>query len=493
MRINVSTTPQYYCKYKYKNQNNSNIQKNNDSISEPAFGRHSKDSQNSLLDRIKNFVGINVNKPVPTYSWAEVTPFHKELAEGIKRRMEIDIPPANLHNIMTPKEIREILPALNENMFNNTKENIENGIYCAELDYPSNFSDGNECSYEILDKIAVIADDYNKKTGKKFIFAIADRDNLGGVQHAIRTFGENPEKYKNIKFIPAVKLTFVHEAPESKLKYENSEMIVYGINPYSENLIQFTIDTIKKRQKNTLGFIRDIYNLYPEVAYNIIEFAEQNKLRYYKDYGISNLYWRAREYAQTKGDATIKGISVPPEDVIAQAEEILNKLDIVLTGSSYKQKRNNTTIINPDEKLNKDISEVFDNYSTKKQAGLQEMTSSFENSYEQVISCLEKEAGGENNSKPIIAISSPYYLSYLMERNPQLESYPNVIKFINELQSKSNGMLAAFESTSPQYEKDNNIDKNTISNFNKYLRQNTSLFEVGGSLITGIRHKNSEK
>ena len=419
---------------------------------EPSFAKKPKDSSKGLWNRLRNFVGADVDKPVPEYSWADVKPYHIELSKGIKERMEEDIPPSNFKNIMTPQEIREVLPKLKQNMFENTEENIKNGIYCAELDYPSNFSDGKECASEILERVANIANDYKTRTGKDFIFALADRDNINGVQHAIRIIGENPQKYKN--------------------------------------MINFTNNIIEKRRDNTLSFIRDIYNLYPEFAYNILEFAEQNKLRYYKDYGVSNLYWRAREYAQTKGDVTIKGITVPPADVIEQAEEILDQLDIVLTGSSYNPPiSKNTTIIDPDEKLNTDISNVFESYSTQN-TPKRGITSSFENSYQQIITCLNKEIYGDSpENKPVIALSSPYYLSYCFEKNPQIPSYPNVINFIHNLGTKSNGMLMAFESTSPQYFSDRALDKETLDKFNEYLRNNTSLFEVGGSLFNQTKYE----
>ena len=42
-------------------------------------------------------------------------------------------------------------------------------------------------------------------------------------------------------------------------------------------------------------------------------FAQQNRIKYKKDFCVSNLYWRAREYAETKGDTAIKGISMVPK------------------------------------------------------------------------------------------------------------------------------------------------------------------------------------
>ncbi|MBQ3641370.1 hypothetical protein II906_05550, partial [bacterium] len=301
MKINVSQIPEVSYKINSKRNYNKAVQITGDCFC-PSFGRNSNNLLDSLVHFCKFITSTDYKKETKAISNEPASAFHNQLSEGIKKVFERNVPAQNLKNVMTPAEIREALPKLKRANFENSRENIENGIYCAELDYPSNYSDGEECATEILDRIAPIADAYKEKTGNDFMFAIADRDNIGGIQHTIRVLGENPEKYKNIKLIPAVKLTFAHEAPKSRLTYENSEVIAYGINPFSDNLINFTDHIILKRREMMLGFIKDIYKLYPDFGYNITQFAEQNELKYFKDYGISNLYWRAREYAERTGD-----------------------------------------------------------------------------------------------------------------------------------------------------------------------------------------------
>ena len=48
----------------------------------------------------------------------------------------------------------------------------------------------------------------------------------------------------------------------------------------------------------------------------------------------------------------------------------------------------------------------------------------------------------------------------------------------------SKGMITAFESVSPKYERDKNITKETINNFNNIIRENFDLYEVGGTLYS---------
>ncbi len=412
-------------------------------------------------------------KPEDNYSPSE---YASDLSKGIKDIMEKDIAPKNLTGIMTPDEFREHLANFKEKDFNiNNPE-----TYSADLDYQSNFSSGEENVFDILDKAAAYAQNYHKRTGKDFIFALTDRDSIEGIQHAIRIIGENPGKYKHLKLIPGIKLSFAHTAPTSIIGYENSDMLVYGLNPYSQNLIDYIEQTIQKRKEMTLNFIKDVNTLYPEFAYNIIEFAEQNNLKYMKNYAVSNLYWRAREYAETKGDTAIKGLSIVPDEIVKQAENILDNLNQVYLGSGESTYSALGTNIITDSELNKTIEKVFEKYSTHYDKSQNKVVSAAENLYTDMISRFHGE-----RYKPIMAIASPYYFSHYFEKRGT-QTYDNVVEFFTKLQDKSDGMLAGFESAAPGYKNDENLSYETINNFNKIIREKTNLKEVGGSLMNKV-------
>ena len=404
------------------------------------------------------------------------SPFAEELAKGIKDTFNKNIHPADLNCVMTPVEIRKLLPTLNEESFNCSDDNVEQGIYCADLDYQTNFSNGRDSVPALLDKVTKYADEYYSKTGKKFVFAITDHDTVEGIQHALKLISEEPEKYKNVQVITGLKLSYAHKAPNSKIGYENSDMLIYGLNPYSKNVNDFIDNTINDRKKMIVDFIYKVYKLYPEYAYRVIEFARQNGLKYKKSYGVSNLYWRVREYTETKGDISIKSLDMDPKDVYKDVMSILFGLnDIELGSDAGFTSSSGTRIINRDDDVNKSIKEVFDFYSTHYDEEKGKVVSSAENTYEDMIACLSKEP--EN---PVLAMASPYYFSHYYEKfNP--ETFEKVVQFMNELKEKSNGMLVAFESLSPWYDLDNNLEKFTIDRFNDYIRKNTDLYEVGGS------------
>lgn len=410
---------------------------------------------------------------VPDKPFEIPKPYTADVTKGLNSMLGYNFSTDCLKCLLDPDELRKIIPNLNCENFQYNKRNVENGIYCADLDYQTSFSDGQENIFDILDDVALLADEHMKQTGKPFIFALTDRDSLEGLQHAIRIIASDPDKYKNVRFVPGIKLSFAHEAPNSNLGYESSDMLIYGINPFSENLISFVESTIQKRKAMTVDFIKKINELYPEFAYSVVEFAKQNRIKYKKDFAISNLYWRAREYAETKGDTAIRGISMVPEDILKDAQDILNELHKVYLGSSQKGFSALGSSIIKDDEVNKSIKQVFDEYSTHYDEDVQKVVSSDDNLYQDMIECLSKEP-----IQPVLAICDPYYFSHYFQGE---DKFNQVIEFFKTLIKNSKNMLYAFESVSPRYSKDTTLTADQIKQFNKLMRDNLSLYEVGGS------------
>ena len=422
----------------------------------------------AILSQFHNENSSNTSFEIPNK-------FSIDIEEGMKKLIGCDIPASNFKNIMPPDELRGLLPDLKEENFISSKENQNTGIYSIDLDYQTSFSSGVENVFEILDNLADYADKYHQKTGKDFIFAITDRDSIEGLQHVLRIAGSDPDKFKHVKIVPGIKMSFAHRAPNSLIGYENSDMLIYGINPFSENVVDFVETTIQKRKSMMVNFINEVNNLYPEFAYSIVEFAQQNGIKYKKDYCVANLYWRAREYAETKGDTEIKGISMVPDEIMSEAESILAELDNLYLGSYETSYSALGTQIIKDENVNKSIKSVFDKYAPHFDETKGRVVSLTENLYDDMIDCLSRES-----QKPILALASPYYLShYYEQKNP--DTFENVVEFIKDLQENSNDMLIAFESAAPSYDLDSNMTPEKIKNFNDFIRENTNLYEVGGS------------
>ena len=407
------------------------------------------------------------------------TKFETSLSEGIKKYFQLNIPAQNLSSIMQPTEIRNFItdPCKRQENYSSLPDNIQTGIYLGDLDYATNFSNGKENVYTILDKVAKHANKYHSEKSP-FVFAITDRDSVEGVQHAVRIIGQNPDKFRNVKFVPGVKLSFAHEAPYSRTKYENSEMIIYGINPFDDDLVNFVKDLTKRRKDMVLNFIRDVNETYPDFAYNIIEFIEQNQLKFESDYTVSNLYWRVREYAETKGDTAMKGKEINHEEVLRDAETIMNMLERIYRGSDKKGNPRYASFLKNDSQFNEQIKGIFSKYATKQGSAPGEIESVAENTIQQIVAALEN--GSRENGAPTMAIGSPIYLSHYFEKENATE-FKEVVKFLQKLKEETNGMMVAFESLAPNYNIDGNLTKEEIDTFNKYIRANTTLHEVGGS------------
>ena len=93
-----------------------------------------------------------------------------------------------------------------------------------------------------------------------------------------------------------------------------------------------------------------------------------------------------------------------------------------------------------------------------------------------MVECLSEQKG----TKPVMALCAPFYLSHYYEKRGST-SYTNVVDFIEKLKKDSEGMLLGFESVVPSYAKDKNLNLQQINEFNKYVLDQTGLYEVGGT------------
>ena len=438
-----------------------------------------------LKKAIGPVIGINLVKPVinkKSENNEPVEDFHLELAQGIQDYFDETIPPENLTGILSPDKFREILPHLTTDNYICKPKNLESGVYCIDLDYETNYTKGGKRNiFDIMDNVARFADSYYEQTKKEFIFAIADRDTLESAKHVVRIIGENPDKYKHVKFLPACKVSYTHESPNSKIKYENSNFIVYGVNPFSSRLNTLFNKLSIKRKTMLINFITAVSKLYPEFSYQIKEFAKQNNFMYEKDYAISNLYWRAREYSEAKGEMAMKSLKPVPEDIIQDADDIINQLGKLYIGAGFEEFEGPDSNIDINAELNKTIKGIFEKYSTHIDPQSGELVSSAETIYSNLITTLNMEP-----QKPIVAFAAPYYLCHDFD-NPDdymEDKYPKVVEFMNTMRDSSNGMLTAFQSVVPMYDLDKDLSLEKVKKFNEYLRKNTEdFYEVGGSLI----------
>lgn len=528
--MNISVSSSIPTKLNYQRKENNAKQTTQYDCVEFSYSKESEQNisfKGGFLSRI--FKTREISEPTVE---TNVSPYIKSLQEGIKATFDVHIPAADFSSIMSPDEFKEELKNLSIENFDikNADELDPSKVYCADLDNATTFSTGKNDVYTLLENVAKTADKYYAKTGKKFIFAITDRDTIEGVQHAVKIVASEPEKFQNLRLVPSMKMSFAHRVPTDKkyTRYENSEMLIYGINPFSPKLVNFVTDTLEKRKQMTIDFIKSVYELYPQFDYAVKEFGIQNGMKFLKDFGVSNLYWRAREYVETKGDTTIRSIELTPQQIKEATTQILSELYFVHQGS---QNRNisalGSTIVQDDEEINKNIKEVFRQHTTHETKD-EEIIAPAENVLSEMIEIFKNET-----TRPVMAIAAPFYLSdYFPDKveksNDEDETsediseedkpatFNGVVEFLKDLQKKTDGMLIAFESKVPKYRLDDKLYKRRSPNefpletfdsrhpmffdlkeqpilatFNSFIRNNQelNLLEVGGSLHDPYRDK----
>lgn len=459
-----------------ENYDDEPIKEDEEEIITPPVIAYKKLPQIGLRQKLKSlFSGKDKILIVQAYSQDTPNDFQIELSKGVKSFFEEEIPPQNFSGIIGADELKRVLPGCNiENFKMNFNFQDAPNRYFIDLGEHSNFSDDKWVSVNsILNNAVTYANELYKQTGQKFILAIADKDILLGVKHVIRMLGENPGKYKNIKFVPAVKLTFAHEAKNSILGYENSSLLVFGINPFSENLTNLVEGIINGRKNMIANFINDVNTEYPEFLFSHEEFLIQNKLWETKDYNVSNFYWRTREYAEKKGEiATIYADYYNPET----QKKIIDESDYILYGMSrtgdpdeYNKEYQPRPFETPNEEVNNTIRNIFAKYATHYDEEKGKVVTFAENYYDDVIDTLAKE-----KEKPVLALSAPFYLSHYFNDDEEDKSYKNTMEFIRQLRNKSKGMLNAIEILAPVYNLDKELTEEKINDFNNAVRQEFS-------------------
>lgn len=229
-----------------------------------------------------------------------------ELAQGLSKELNRTVKPSELESVMTKEEFLREIPKLEEKNFVASAENIQNGTFQADLHSHSNFSDGRISVKDLMEQAANYGDRLNQINGKKFIFALSDHDGVNGVREALKLIVENPDKYKNVKFVPAAELSFIETCSKGSKRYEKyhsdvqmPEMLIYNINPFSENTKEFFSNLYSKRESQVKNMIAKAnaesagYNFSPE---EYKQFVDKSQGKYY----LLNQHWNIHNYLQLK-------------------------------------------------------------------------------------------------------------------------------------------------------------------------------------------------
>lgn len=337
-------------------------------------------------------------------------------------------------------------------------KNIQEKIFRNDLHSHSNHSDGWGKVANILNQVAEYADELHSKTGQKFTFALTDHDRVSGVREANAIIKNNPEKFKNINFVPGVELSFSFN---SNGQVKTGELLAYFVDPNSKAMQTLVEDLNKNREKMIVNCIDKLGE----------GFSRSDMDNYFLNHDgetfAYNLHYRLRNYAQIKNRIN-KMAKIWNDDAGHLYKYFMDgyvfghgrvpKPFVSPEGFNEYLKRTNvyteTQII--DENIDKICNEFFPKIVNGR------VVSDTENSFEKIIDTLK------DDDNVILAFAHPYFTAKQMS---------NYKKEFSELLNFANGKIKLSENYHQAYS--SNIPKNEIEEINNFLL-GKNLIPIGG-------------
>ena len=378
-----------------------------------------------------------------------VTKYARTLAKSLEAHASIKASPHSLASVMGGDELLRLLPTMKNKNYD--VSNLSNGVFRIDLHSHTAYSDGKGLVKNLLDDAADYADKLNEKTKQKFIFAFTDQDSLDSVKAALEIIAENPDRYKNLRFVPAVGVSFAHKATKSGNPCEMSELLVYGINPYSKKINNFITNIKNKRILMTNNFIEDARNIYPEANFSFREFQRFYDFEHFGN--VANIHWRVNHYIQTKQAITqlAKSSGENPDKLYLR---IMKENIGASLGQLHDAKKVPGNIGE-----NPKFEEIFKKYAPHFEND--KIVASSENTFEEIIEAFKD----ENNI--FMAFAHPAYLTDYVE---------NPAEFLKYLTEHSNGLIKASESFHQSYPDHLKEKAGEI----QAITQNLKLLDIGG-------------
>ena len=322
------------------------------------------------------------NSAAGTSASGKISDYVKNIAANLEMYTGKNINPESLSCIMSKEEFLQSVSKLKRENYVASKENIENGIFKADLHSHSNYSDGEAPVSVIMEQVAAYADKLFQKTGDKFIFALTDHDCANGVKEALKIISNNPVRFKNVKFTIGSEVSYLIKADKTSNPCETSELLIYGFNPFSPKVEEFFRNVLDRRIQTRRNYIRDLSEKFPDTKFSEDEFLNVFLKDKTRQFPMMNSYWQIYHYGQIKKvlSDTAKAKNFDPEqyfkDIMSKAPDRLNleefkknnlienwiteNPEIRTINDKYKPELdNNGNIIKKCENLVEDIFEAF--------------------------------------------------------------------------------------------------------------------------------------
>ena len=171
----------------------------------------------------------------------------------------------NLRPVVGEEELTEFIKNNNDNpeIYTPSKENINNGVFRANLHMHTLNSDGKASVKERLDEAQQYAQN-NIKNGYMYI-AITDHNTINGAKEVVEVLQKNPHQYPNIKVILGMEVF-----SEFKSKYYSKPVQIHVLNwclnPYDKFLNKEFYKAPNANKWNRYGKDRDFDKLIPMMS-----------------------------------------------------------------------------------------------------------------------------------------------------------------------------------------------------------------------------------
>lgn len=395
-----------------------------------------------------------------------------KLARDMSKELGEKITTKHLKSVMTKSEMLKDLPKLTEQNYVASPQNLENGVFLADLHSHSNYSDGVISVEDLLNQAAAYGDKLQKLKGKKFIFALSDHDGIDGVKEALKIIVRNPEKYQNIKFIPAAEMSFVMPCQKNSVRFgkfnsdvQMPEMLVYNLNPFSETTKTFFEGIYKRRGAQISQAIEEACSHYNNGYFSTSEY-NSFFMNPGKKYCFLNQHWRIWNYLHTKSQVVqmAKEQNAKPD---ALYEKIVKEL---------KQMRKN---VNPDE---------LDEYINRK--GIQTKSNKFDEKLKPVLDKIFPKISDKSMAESDFELKLGDIVQYAKKENALLGfAHPGFTmqnfekeKCISEMQSlirQGKGRIKFAEKYHQAYPFGDAINRDELNEYHKVLDK-LNLIYIGG-------------
>lgn len=197
----------------------------------------------------------------------------------------------NLKSITGVNELKVLLGKMKPENFAPGEDlvNVKNGVFRVNLHSHTANSDGTLTIHQYLDKAVEYADHVfgKDKEAPGLLIGLTNHDTLDDVKEAINLIGNNPEKYKNIKFVPGIEFATKYENPDIFSRPVQLELIGYSINPFDKDLNNF----METRRAKNLEYVKGLFEKVKQVGIDV-DFAQAQQqgkhLRYIGSPGLTD-------------------------------------------------------------------------------------------------------------------------------------------------------------------------------------------------------------